>query len=1062
MKFSTKLTTVLSVLVAFTNVLFLLLFIELYQKKSIENIYRQEETFSRNVRDHIVDIFIADDMMKLNEEIRMFQEAMDQVAYIFVTGNNGKLLAHTFKNGFPQEIFNSTALPAGKMIFSRLLSTEEGRIRDFALRIAENMPGTVHVGINQEFYNKQIKNVVNIIIYTLLISLTLGTLLVYFFSRRLTAFLPKLGFGMEKICSGNPDYRLEERGDSEVLHLIRSYNKMADSISEEMTKRQEAIAKISHLNNVFHAIRKVNQLITMEKDRARLLKGICDILIESRGYHNAWVALFDKSGKLTFAAEAGLMEPFASMIEQLQRGKLPLCYKKSLKTRDAVIIEDPYTTCAHCPLAQYHHGRAAAMSTRLGKQSTVYGILTVSVSKVLVADPEELQLFEEVAEDIALALHALDQEEKRTRAESVLKEERDRSQMYLNIAGNIFLALNSKGTITMINKKGCAVLGYSNKELIGKNWFDICIPERMKKKSEEVFHTLLYGDIEPVEYFENPILTKSGEERIILWHNSIIKDKSGKPAGTLSAGEDITELIQAEEAFHHEQDLLKSLMDTVPDIIYFKDKESRFITVNTAAAELFGIEDPSKIAGLTNFDFFNEDYGRLMIKEEQEIMRSEKPIIAKKELKKFKNGREMWVSTTRMPLRDRQGHIIGTFSISRDITKQKEIEDALKRSEEQLLQAQKMEAIGRLAGGVAHDFNNLLTVILGYSNMLLLEPELNTNQLEYVSEIKKAGDRAASLTQQLLAFSRKQILQPEILNINKVINGLKKMLRRLLSEDITLKIKPSSHLPTIKADPHQLTQVIMNLVINASDAVSYGGSITIETKQVDLDESACRQYSETKPGTYCVFTIRDNGQGMDEETKRHIFEPFFTTKEEGKGTGLGLSTVFGIVKQSGGFIDVTSEVQKGTTFQIFLPAQGKAYKKREIPLKKAETHRGNATILVVEDDKMLREMIIKSLKKIGYTILQAKNGEEAFRICENFNRKKIHLLITDVIMPGMHGMSLADKFKMIYPDILILFISGYIENELWWHRIQKEGLPFLQKPFTPNILAEKVRELLAE
>jgi CheY-like chemotaxis protein len=370
-----------------------------------------------------------------------------------------------------------------------------------------------------------------------------------------------------------------------------------------------------------------------------------------------------------------------------------------------------------------------------------------------------------------------------------------------------------------------------------------------------------------------------------------------------------------------------------------------------------------------------------------------------------------------------------------------------------------MEAIGRLSGGVAHDFNNLLTVINGYGDLALEKAEGNSPLWNYLQEIRKAGQRAAALTQQLLAFSRKQLLQPVVLDLNAVMRDTELMLRRIIGEDVHLVTHLEASLGAIRADPGQIHQALMNLVINARDAMPGGGTLTVETRNVDLGEEFARLHRGMKPGRYILLSVADTGMGMDEETRAHIFEPFFTTKEHGKGTGLGLSMVFGIVKQSGGYIWVDSEPGKGSTFRIILPRLD------SVPVPPAGASRpvadrgGNETILVVEDEEEVRRLACAALRRSGYTVIEAANGNEAI----TFSRSvagRIHVLVTDVVMPGMTGREVAEVLSAERSDLKILFTSGYTDDVVVHRAATAMDAGFLQKPFAPSALSAKVREIL--
>ncbi|MBT7068533.1 MAG: response regulator, partial [Verrucomicrobia bacterium] len=393
------------------------------------------------------------------------------------------------------------------------------------------------------------------------------------------------------------------------------------------------------------------------------------------------------------------------------------------------------------------------------------------------------------------------------------------------------------------------------------------------------------------------------------------------------------------------------------------------------------------------------------------------------------------------------------FALVTDITRRKQVE-------EQLLQAQKLESVGRLAGGVAHDFNNLLTTILGYSESIATEDGLDEATMEGVQEIRKSADRATALTQQLLAFSRKQIMQPKHVNLNELIESSEKMLTRLIQSNITFNTELSSALGLIMADPGQVEQVVMNLAINASDAMPGGGTLTIKTQNVCLDASDQREHPEIAPGAYVEIELSDTGHGMDEKTKSEIFEPFFTTKDVGRGTGLGLATVYGIVKQSDGHILVESEPKRGTTFRIYFPALEQGSVQEETSPTRQKAAGGNETILFVEDEESLRKMSKKMLESQGYTVIEATNGSEALAIMEQADRARPDCLVTDLSMPEMGGSELSKRLLQTFPSLKVLYISGYTEDSISHGGVLDEGIAFLQKPFTLHKLLTTIRAVL--
>ena len=422
---------------------------------------------------------------------------------------------------------------------------------------------------------------------------------------------------------------------------------------------------------------------------------------------------------------------------------------------------------------------------------------------------------------------------------------------------------------------------------------------------------------------------------------------------------------------------------------------------------------------------------------------------------KHRNGTWRILESTASAVRNAKGEISQLVIVNRDVTDRKKSEEVLRLKEEQLRQSQKMEAVGRLSGGIAHDFNNLLGVIIGYSDVLDMKLEGNEALRKNVAEIKKAGTRASSLTRQLLAFSRQQVLQPKILDLNSVVNDLAKMLRRLIGEHIEVEINLNSDLGKVKADHSQVEQVIMNLVVNARDAMPDGGKLTIQTENVELGESVVAGYPYVQPGNYVQLSVSDTGVGIDASTLTHIFEPFFTTKEKGKGTGLGLATVYGVVKQSDGYIWVDSVPGNGTTFKICLPMSASGVVAAPAEQSPQRTPRGSETVLLAEDEESLRGLIADLLQQNGYKVLIASCGTQALAIAEKYVGT-IHLLLTDVVMPGMGGPALAKNLAAVRPETKILFMSGYIEFHSAGSSRLPPGAPILQKPFSNETLIREV------
>jgi two-component system cell cycle sensor histidine kinase/response regulator CckA len=478
--------------------------------------------------------------------------------------------------------------------------------------------------------------------------------------------------------------------------------------------------------------------------------------------------------------------------------------------------------------------------------------------------------------------------------------------------------------------------------------------------------------------------------------------------------------------------------------------DGRILECNDAAVSIFGLTAKEELVGRNIRDFFADpgDRERILAR-----LRSE-GVVTNLEIRlRRSDGSISWVLAGMTLIAgdaERAEFIEGLFH---DITERKRLED-------QLRQSQRMEAIGRLAGGVAHDFNNLLTAILGYSDLLYNQLPEDSPLRGEADEIRKAAHSAAALTRQLLAFSRKQLLVPEIVNPNELVSGMEKMLRRLIGEHIEVSTALDPALAAVKADPGQLEQVIMNLAVNARDAMPRGGKLTIETANVELDESYARNRSGVvPPGAYVLISVSDTGMGMDETTRAQVFEPFFTTKEKGKGTGLGLATVYGIVKQSGGSIWVYSEPGKGTSFKIYLPRAEESKRKEKAAARPEPMARGTETVLLVEDEDAVRTLARLALEAAGYRVLEARHGGEALSIAEGHDGK-IDLMLTDTVMPGMGGPELAGRMASLRPETRALFMSGYADDAVFRHGILESKARFLQKPFTAGVLTRKVREVL--
>ena len=634
----------------------------------------------------------------------------------------------------------------------------------------------------------------------------------------------------------------------------------------------------------------------------------------------------------------------------------------------------------------------------------------------------------------------------RVEVEKTLKHTQDRFSDILFAVSDAVISVNRDQEIIVFNKGAEAIFGYAHDEVLGKN-LDIIIPDFLKgqalaslkkafrrknkalplKKSFETQGKRKNGEIFPIEISTSRL--EIGEETIIT---AVIRD--------------ISERKRIESQLRK----LSQVVEQSPLSVIITDKNGRIEYVNPGFTQITGYSSDDVIGVnpkiLQSGETTSSTYEMLW----KTITSGE--TWQGELLDKRKNGESYWALALIAPIKNRDGIITNFLGIQEDITNQKKLE-------EQLFQSQKLESIGRLAGGIAHDFNNLLTPILAYSQFLIPEFSEGDPIREDLEQIRNAGERAARLTRQLLAFSRKQILQPEVLNINEIVSESEKMLRRVIEEDINLVTVLDPDLGLTKIDPGQFEQILMNLVVNARDAMPKGGKIVLETLNAELDENYTQQHIQVHPGSYVMLGVSDNGTGMDSETQSQIFEPFFTTKEKGKGTGLGLAMVYGIVKQSGGYIWVYSEPGKGTTFKIYLPRvheDAREFSKEEVSI---DDFRGRENILIVEDEEVVRRSADKILTKYGYNVFEASNPGEALLIAEQA-KEPIHLLLTDVVMPKMSGVNMAERLKELQPQMVVLYMSGYTDNAIVHHGVLDSDKEFLAKPFTPETLARKVREVL--
>jgi two-component system cell cycle sensor histidine kinase/response regulator CckA len=653
-------------------------------------------------------------------------------------------------------------------------------------------------------------------------------------------------------------------------------------------------------------------------------------------------------------------------------------------------------------------------------------------------------------------------EARRARDEAEAAEHRYRA-LVDGLAVGVILMEKEAGIVAS-NPAAERILGLTRDQMRGRSTLD------PRWRTIHADHSLFPGETHPVmislsrgEPQANVVMGVHRPDDSLAWievsSRPLFRAGEPIPYAAVASFVDITERKQTAEALRASEQRHRMLFDSNPLPLWVFDQETlAFLAVNQAAIEHYGY---------TREDFLAMTIKDIRPTEDLEALRD--ALVAPGETDQL--GPTMWgefrhrrkdgtvimaqVTTHPVIFSGRPAELV----LALDVTDRKRVEEELRKSEEQLRHSQKLEAVGQLAGGVAHDFNNVLTAVKSYSEFLLEDMDTEDPRRADVVEIELAANRAAGLTRQLLAFGRKQLLEPQVLDLNAVVLDMEKMLRRLIGEDIDIRIVTAPDLGRVEADPGQVEQVVMNLAVNARDAMPGGGTLTIETGNVDLDERYADAHVAVEPGSYVVLTVTDDGCGIDRETQARIFEPFFTTKERGKGTGLGLSTVYGIVKQSGGYVWVYSDVGQGTTFRIYLPrVEGTAVTpERSAPGERVTS--GSETVLVAEDEDMVRAVVARVLTQQGYTVLEARDGEEALCICRE-HVGPIHLILTDVIMPRVSGAQLAQESGVLRPEAKVLLMSGYTDGELERRGVVAERVAFLQKPFTPTALAQKVREVL--
>ncbi len=635
------------------------------------------------------------------------------------------------------------------------------------------------------------------------------------------------------------------------------------------------------------------------------------------------------------------------------------------------------------------------------------------------------------------------------KAELDLREKSEKLRMIIDHTYSLVSIMNREGKYELVSPSHQSLLGYRPEDLLNRSGFDFIHPDDADNLAE-ILAKGIAGKIDKILGLTYRALDINGDIHYLQGNFDSIRDAGGNLKNIVFVGNDITQTVESEKALANEKEKFRTLVEEIPLGIFLIGPDGRVEYINPKFADMFGyaLNDIETEADWFGKAFPNMEYRQQVMESWREDFEQAGPgmTFPRKYRVTCKDGSEKIVLFVSIVLASKEQLVV-----CQDITRQ----DAL---EAQLMHSQKMESIGRLASGVAHDFNNLLTTIIGNADCALMDFEEQDPRREIILEIKEAADRAAGLTRQLLAFSRKQPSRPEIVDLNAKISEIRKMLERLIGEDIELELFLAEELAAVKIDPGQTEQIIMNLAVNARDAMPTGGKLAIETATVDLSKNDPLSPVELAPGNYVLINITDTGTGMSPEIQSRVFEPFFTTKGKGKGTGLGLSTVYGIVKQNNGNIQIYSELGKGTTIKIFLPAYAGQTLTGDGKHSGTIGLCGNETILLVEDEERVRKIIEIMLSRFGYSVLAAGNGQEA-QLLFRTHHLPIKLLLSDMVMPGINGLDLARTLLSDQPDLKVLLMSGYTDSALY-EEVREQGIPFIHKPFTSTTMARTIRALL--
>lgn len=669
--------------------------------------------------------------------------------------------------------------------------------------------------------------------------------------------------------------------------------------------------------------------------------------------------------------------------------------------------------------------------------------------------------------EIDLLAHELDhmaaalatESRQRLQSEQEVRQGLARAQAYLDVVDVMVVALDTEGTITLVNHKACKVLACPTEGCcLHGNWFDVFVPPEIREELKAVFRRVMSGEREFVDYFENEVLTASGERRLVAWRNTPLRDTDGRTAGTLSAGEDITERKRTEEHLRMTRKMLQLVTDTVPHHVFWKDRQSNYLGCNAAFARSAGLAASEEIVGKTDYDLVWHEQAEQYRRDDATVMATGIARLNCVEPQSLADGRRIWLETSKLPLRDAAGGVIGVLGLYQDITQRKELAEERERLQRSLQQAQKMEALGQLTGGIAHDFNNILTSMLGFSGLALRRyvPDQNSTLAEYLREVITAGERARNLVAKMLTFGRVRpasVAQPVALE--PVVRETLQMLASIIPASIEVESRYEENLPDVVIAPTDLQQILINLVINARDAVSGKGKITIGLARARFAEKVCATCGQEIAGDYVTLSVADNGHGIPPDVLPRIFEPFFTTKEVGKGTGMGLSVVYGLVLHTGRHVLVDSRLGAGTVFQVLLPpAPDTAAELSALSTERsaAPARLASATrVMVVDDEAAIRHFFKDVVAANGGAATDFADPLQALA-CFRQAPALWHAVITDQTMPGMSGVELMLALHALRPELPVILCTGYSEELDETKAVQLGAHRFFNKPVSPDDL----------